>query len=97
MAESNALENIYVDLRGVEDDVASIHHGVAGNLSPRLVVLPQKLLEFSRPSLNIDQSQMADREFRQMQGKGVRARFPFDRQLRSETSSKNSFHALSHD
>nr|XP_027103170.1 uncharacterized protein LOC113724469 [Coffea arabica] len=92
MAESNALENIYVDLRGVEDDVASIHHGVAGNLSPRLVVLPQKLLESSRPSLNIDQSQMADREFRQMQGKGVRARFPSNRQLRSETSSKNSFH-----
>lgn len=97
MAESNALDNIYVDLRGAEEDFVSTDNAVAGNLSPRLVVPPQQLLESSTDALNIDQSKRDDHEFRQMRGKGVRARFTSDRQLRSETSSKNSFHALSHD
>ncbi|XP_027081100.2 uncharacterized protein [Coffea arabica] len=84
MAESNALDNIYVDLRGAEDDFVSTDNAVAGNLSPRLVVPPQQQLESSSDALNIDQPQRDDREFRQMRGKGVRARFTSDRQLSSD-------------
>ena len=91
-----ALESLYVDLPEVED-VASRHHGVdevdlpiiARNLFPRLVVPRERLLESSIHILNIDQSVVAACDL--TRGKGVRACFLSDRQLRSATSSQNSF------
>lgn len=104
LADNNVLENLYVELRGVEDEVstqqlveANQMPTNAGNLSPRIGVLQEKLLESSMNGLNIDQIGEAGGDFRQPHRKGMRAPIPSDRQLRSQTSSKNSFQVLSYD
>ena len=64
---------------------------IVGNLSSRMVVQQARVMESSVSVLNIDQSVVTARDFKQARGKGVRAHFPSDRQLRYATSSHNSF------
>lgn len=70
---------------------------VAGNLSPKMVVSQKNSLDYPVMALNIDQSVVIERGFKQARGKGVQARFPSDKQIRSATSFHNSFQILSHD
>nr|XP_027108979.1 uncharacterized protein LOC113728817 [Coffea arabica] len=97
-SDTTELETLYVDLCGVEEedsksdavDEAALPT-TAGNLSPRLVETSERSVEPSINTLNIDQSIAMERDCRQEKVKGVRAYFPSDRQLRSTTSSHNSF------
>lgn len=84
-------------LDGVHEEVGVELPIVTGNLSPRMAVRQEKLLESPVMALNIDQSVAVDQGFKQARGKDVRARFPSDRQLQTVTSSHNSFQVLSHD
>ena len=102
--DTTDIDNLYVDLRGDDDEdsksnaadeVALLTN--AGNLSPRLVIPREKSAEPSIHTLNIDQSVGVQMDCRQDRVKGVRAGFPSDRQLRSATSSQNSFQVFSHD
>ncbi|XP_027151938.1 uncharacterized protein LOC113751992 [Coffea eugenioides] len=97
---NSELGSLVVDLSGREevphDSQGDVDIGlspVAGNLSPRLVVRQERVGESAVVALNIDQSQAVERDAKQARGKGVRARIPSDRQLRSATSSHNSFQA----
>ncbi|XP_071929043.1 uncharacterized protein [Coffea arabica] len=97
-SDTTELETLYVDLCGVEEEDSKSDAvdevalpTTAGNLSPRLVVTSERSVEPSINTLNIDQSVAMERDCRQEKVKGVRAYFPSDRQLRSATSSHNSF------
>ncbi|XP_071918841.1 uncharacterized protein [Coffea arabica] len=97
LLHNSELGSLVVDLSGREEvphDSQGDNIGlspVAGNLSPRLVVRQERVGESVVVALNIDQSQAVERDAKQARGKGVRARIPSDRQLRSATSSHNSF------
>ncbi|XP_027098892.2 uncharacterized protein [Coffea arabica] len=100
LLHNSELGSLVVDLSGREevphDSQGDVDIGlspVAGNLSPRLVVRQERVGESAVVALNIDQSQAVERDAKQARGKGVRARIPSDRQLRSATSSHNSFQA----
>ena len=67
------------------------------NLSPRLSRSHGPAMDLSLLELNIDQATELEQGFTQVKVKGMRAKFPSDRQLRSSTSSQNSFNALTHD
>ena len=103
LLHNSELGSLVVDLSGREEvphdeqgDIDIELSTVAGNLSPRLVDRQQRVGESAVVALNIDQSQAVERESKQARGKGVRARIPSDRQLRSATSSHNPFQVLSH-
>ena len=103
-SDTTEIDNLYVELRGADDedsksnaaDEVALPTNV-GNLSPRLVIPREKSAEPSIHTLNIDQSVGVQMDCRQDRVKGVRAGFPSDRQLRSATSSQNSFQVFSHD
>ena len=83
-AEEGEIAEIYVELPPM-----------AGNLSPRMTVRQEGVAEASVQALNIDTVTKGVEGFKPGRGKGVRARIPSDRQLRSATSSYNSFQVLS--
>ncbi|XP_071928030.1 uncharacterized protein [Coffea arabica] len=77
IADTTDLNNIYVELRGVEPENSTsitAHEVVlstnAGNLSPRMVVPRDKSLDSSVHPLNIDQSVAVEKNCRQARGKG---------------------------
>ena len=70
---------------------------IAGNLSPRLARLCERPSVSAVMTIHVDQSADLEEAFSQVKTKGIRARFPSDRLLRSTTSSHNSFTALDHD
>ena len=104
LLHSSELGSLVVDLNGKEE-VAHVAleeadaelPKIAGNLSPRLIVRQERSRESSVRALNIDQLEAVERDVKQARGKGMRTRFPSDRQFRSVTSSHNSFQVLSHD
>ena len=70
---------------------------VGGNLSPRVGRLPGHTTAPSLIALNVDQAMEIAEGFTQVKTKGIRAKFPSDRQLYSSTSSHNSFNVLDRD
>ncbi|XP_071909867.1 uncharacterized protein [Coffea arabica] len=77
MAAGTAMESFFVDLHGEEDRVYRDHgeieaglSNIAGNLSPRMVVQQARVIESSVSALNIDQSMVTARDFKQARGKG---------------------------
>lgn len=71
--------------------------GVAGNLSPRMGMTMERVQGSMLLELNIDQSAVLEQGVNKSKMKGIRVRFPSDRQLHSTTFSHNSFSSLSHD
>ena len=86
-----------IEAHGEQNCVAAELPSIAGNLSPRVMGRQEQPLESLVVKLNVDQSVAVEHGFRQTRRRGVRARLPSDRQLRSATSSQNSFQVLSHD
>ena len=70
---------------------------VAGNLSPRLVVVLELTLNTTSMELNIDSLDDNRKRGRKAKGNGLRAQIQSDRQLRSSTNINNSFQVLHND
>ena len=70
---------------------------MVGNLSPRMLVRHERIVESSVQALSIVHANNDVQNIQQVRGKGVRVRFPSDRQLRSTTSTYNSFQVLPYD
>ena len=70
---------------------------VAGNLSPRFVVMLEENLDNSLMGLNINSVGGNAKNGRKARGKGLRAQLQADRQFRSTTSLNNSFQVLRYD
>ena len=70
---------------------------VARNLSPRIGRLPGCPEVHLLMALNVDQAMEIEKGCTQVNSKGIHAKFPSDRQLRSSTSSQNMFNVLGHD
>ena len=83
---STALKSLFVDLCGEEDGDRRVHgepdvaiSSIAANLSPRRLDQQARVLEPSVAALNIYQPVVAELDFKQARGKGVRVAFcPID-------------------
>ena len=98
--DSQATEDGDDDSEGI-DDSSPEEPISAGCLSPRLPRPQGTVPECSHSvtdHLNVDQLSALEQGRRTARGRGIRANFPSDRELRSvKHNSQNSFHALSND
>ena len=69
----------------------------AGNLSPRMVIVPEPSSASLIVGLNIEHPGAAGKGHKTTTGRGARVLIPSDRQLRSATNAQTSLHYLHHD